>query len=187
MIIIREYEVFPEYALKDEETKSLSGNALRKLRAEKLEELRKALQEGKGTVQTARMYHVSLPTNGAHKSHKCGEESGMAQRMHPMVSQKITLFVREGATNPQEVRRVLREYVRSEFKENCPSTINRSYFPTLEDIRNHIYTAKQGLEFSKLDQDNLSVKIKNWKEQNGTVSHFFRPYLKEESTNTLSF
>ena len=150
-----------------------------------LEELRKALQEGKGTIQTAPMYHVSLPTNGAHKGHKCGQESGMAQRMHPMVSQKITLLVREGATNPQEVRRALREYVRSEFK-NYPSTINRSYFPTLEDIRNHIYTAKQGLEFSKLDQDNLNAKIKNWKEQNSTVSHFFRPYLKEESSNTLS-
>ena len=186
MIIIREYEVFPDYALKDEEIEGLSGNALRKLRAEKLEELRKALQEGKGTIQTAPMYHVSLPTNGAHKGHKYGEESGMAQRMHPMVSQKITLLVHEGATNPQEVRRALREYVQSEFKENCPSTINRSYFPTLEDIRNHIYTAKQGLEFSKLDQDNLNAKIKNWKEQNSTVSHFFRPYLKEESSNTLS-
>ena len=46
MILIREYEVFPEYALKEEEIKGLSGNALRKMRAEKLEELRKALQEG---------------------------------------------------------------------------------------------------------------------------------------------
>ena len=90
------------------------------------------------------MYHVSLPTNGAHKGHKCGQKSGMAQHMHPMVSQKIALLIREGATNPQEFRRALREYVQSEFKENCPSTVNRSYFPTLEDIRNHIYTAKQG-------------------------------------------
>lgn len=96
MIIIREYEVFPEYALK-KEIKGLSGNALRKMHTEKLEELRKALQEGKGTIQTTSMYHVSLPTNGAHKGHQCGQESGMAQRMHPMVSQKITLLVREGA------------------------------------------------------------------------------------------
>ena len=186
MIIVREYEVFPDYALKEEETKGLSGNALRKMRAEKLDKLRKALQEGKDTIQSTCMYFVSLPTNGAHKGHKCGQESGMAQRMHPMVSQKITLLVREGATNPQEVRRALREYVRSELKENCPSPTNRSYFPTLEDIRNHIYTAKQGLEFSKLDQDNLSAKIKNWKEQNSTVSHFFRPYLKEEATESLT-
>ena len=166
MIIIREYEVFP---LRDEEIEGLSGNALRKLCAEKLEELRKALQEGKGTLQTAPMYHISLPTNGAHKGHKCVEESGMAQRTHPMVSQKITLLVRAGATNPQELRRA---HVGSKFKDNCPSTINQSYFPTLEDIRNHIYTAKQRLEFSSLDQDNLNVKIKNWKEQNSSFSLF---------------
>ena len=79
--------------------------------AEKLEELRKALQEGKSNIQATSMYHVSLPTNGAHKGHKCDQESGMAQRMHSMVSQKITLLVREGATNTQEVRWALREYV----------------------------------------------------------------------------
>ena len=88
MIIIREYEVFPEYTLKEEEIKNLSSHALRQMRAEKLEELRKALQEGKSNIQATSMYHVSLPTNGAHKGHKCGQESGMAQRMHPMVSQK---------------------------------------------------------------------------------------------------
>lgn len=74
-----------------------------------------------------------------HTGHKCGEESGMAQRVHLIVAQKISLLVREGATNPQEVRRALKEYVRSELKENCPNYTNRSYFPTLEDIRNHIY------------------------------------------------
>ena len=79
----------------------------------------------------------------------------------PSSHKKITLLVREGATSTQEVRRALREYAWSGLKENCPSPTNRSYFPTLEDIRNHIYTAKQGSEFSKLDQDNLSTKIKN--------------------------
>ena len=177
--------MFPEYALKEEEMKGVSGHAQRKTRATKLEELRKALQEGE-QVKVITMYHVSLPTNEAHKGHKCGQESGMAQRMHPMVAQKIVQLVREGATNPQEVRRTLREYVRSEFKENCPSTVNRAYFPTLEDIRNHIYTAKQGLEFSKFDQDNLSAKIKNWKERDSKVSHYFRPYLKEDSTETIT-
>ena len=97
------------------------------------------------------MYHVSLPTNVAHKGHKCGLESGNGSMHAP---HGLTLLVREGATNSQEVQRALRVYVQSELIENCPSTIIRSYFPTLEDIRNHIYTAKQGLEFSKLDQDN---------------------------------
>ncbi len=76
----------------------------------------------------------------------------MAQRINPTVSNKITMLVREGATN---IRRVLREYVRSALKDKCPNTTNISYFPTLEDIRNHVYMAKLGLDYSKFDQDNL--------------------------------
>jgi len=100
----------------------------------------------------------------------------MAQRVHPMISQKIVQLVREGATNAQEVKRVLREYVKSDMKENCPDPLNRSYFPTIDDIRNHIYLAKQGLEFSKFDQDNLNEKVKQWKANNQDSFHFFRPY-----------
>ena len=87
IIIIREYEVFPEYALKEEEIKNVSGHALRQLHAEKLEELGKALQDGKSNIHAISMYHISLP-NGAHKGHECGQESGMAQCMHLMVSRK---------------------------------------------------------------------------------------------------
>ena len=50
--------------------------------------------------------------------YKCGVQSNMAQCVHPMISQKITQLVHEGATDAQEVKRVLREYVK--FKENCP-------------------------------------------------------------------
>ena len=103
----------------------------------------------------------------------------MAQRIHPAVSQKITLLVREGATNAQDIRRALREYIQSEFKDYCPSNTNRAYFPTLDEIRNHVYTAKLGLDFSKFDQDNLNLMIKKWKDQGSTASHFFRPHTKK--------
>ncbi len=83
------------------------------------------------------------------------------------------MLVREGATNPQEIRRVLREYVRSALKDKCPNTTNRSYFPTLENIRNHVYMAKLGLHYSKFDQDNLNAMIKKWKDDDSTAFHFF--------------
>ena len=175
-ITIREFEVFPEYGYSLEEIEQMSDYAFRKLKLQKLESLRSALV-AKQPVKTKLLYHVSLPSESAHTGHKCGVQSGMAQRMHPMISQKIVQLVREGATDVQEVKRVLREYVKSEFKENCPDQINRSYFPTTEDICNHIYLAKQGLEFSKFDQDNLSAKVKHWKVENQDSFHFFRPYL----------
>ena len=83
----------------------------------------------------------------------------MAQRIHPAISQTITLLVCEGATNAQEIRQALREYVQSEFKDYCPSN-KQSILPTLDDIRNHVYTNKLGLDFSKFDQDNLNLVIK---------------------------
>ena len=86
MIVIREYEVFPEYALTEEEMKGLSGHAQRELRATKLE-------------KSGRLNPCTLPTNGAHKDHKCGKESGIVQCMHPMVARKIIQLVREGTTN----------------------------------------------------------------------------------------
>ena len=177
VIIVREYEVFPQYGLSEESFQALSIFAQGTSRASKLKELSDALQS-KQEIEVIKKYHVSVPTNDVHIGHKCGEESGMAQRMHPAVSQKIKMLVREGATYPQEIRRALREYVRSEFKDKCPSDTNRSYyFPTLEDIRNHVYIAKLGLDFSKFDQDNLNAMIKKWKDQGSTASHFFRPHM----------
>lgn len=181
VIIIREFDVFPQYGIREEDLKLLSGFAQRNMRATKLRQLSEAIKNEKH-VEVKRMYHISLPTNDVHIGHKCGEESGMAQRIHPMLTQKIASLVREGATNPQEIRRALREYVRSELKENCPSYTNRSYFPTLEDIRNHIYTARLGLDFSKFDQDNLNCKIQKWKEQGSKASHFFRPHVKRDES-----
>ena len=87
------------------------------------------------------LYHVSLPSESAHSGYKCGMPwpAGMAQCVHPMISQKITQVVHESATDAQEVKRALREYVKSELKENCLDQLNRSYFPTSEDIRHHTY------------------------------------------------
>lgn len=160
----------------------MSDYALRKFKSGKLESLTNALA-AKQPVKMKVLYHVSLPSESAHTGQKCGVQSGMAQCVHPMISQKIVLLVREGATDAQEVKRALREYVKSEFKENCPDQINRSYFPTTEDICHHIYLAKQGLEFSKFDQDNLNAKVKQWKAENHDSFHFFRPYLVSKAVD----
>ena len=161
VVVIRHYQVFPSFQIKRDEKAGLSAKGLRKLKESCLQELKKALKE-EVPVKVQTMYHVSLPCNEAHSGHPIGLSAGMAQRVHPMVKQKIIQIVQEGLTNPQEVRKVLHEYVKAEMKENSPDVSNRSYYPTLEDIRNHIYIAKQGMEYSKFDQQNLELKIKEW-------------------------
>ena len=95
----------------------MSGYALQKLKLRKLEILRSALA-GKQPVRKKILFHVSLPSEYAHTGNKCGIQDGMAQHVHPMISQKITLLVREGATDAQEVKRALREYVKSELPKS---------------------------------------------------------------------
>ena len=61
----------------------------------------------------------------------------------------------------QEVKRALRHYVThvlcsSDFK---PDLTDCSYYPTSTDIRNHIYKAQQACQLSKLDQENLQLKM----------------------------
>ena len=69
-------------------------------------------------------------------------QDGIAQHVHPMISQKITLLVRECATDAKEVKRVLTDYVKSKLKQNCPDQLNSSYFPTTENICHLFYLAK---------------------------------------------
>ena len=88
-VTIREFEVFPEYGYSSEEIEQMSSYALRKFKLTKLEILRSALAE-KQPVRMQVLYHVSLPSESAHTGHKCGMAAGMAQRLHPMISQKIT-------------------------------------------------------------------------------------------------
>jgi hypothetical protein len=43
-----------------------------------------------------------------------------------------------------------------------PEVTNRAFYPTSSHICNHIFKAKQALELSKLDQENLRLKITQW-------------------------
>jgi len=66
--------------------------------------------------------------------------------------------------------------------------------PTNTDIRNHVYKAQQACQLSKLDQENLQLKIEQWQKQTPQSHFHFRPYkstldndkesLEEESSYT---
>ena len=60
-----------------------------------------------------------------------------------------------------------------------PSPFDRAYFPTTTDIGNHLYKARMGLQLSKIDQENLAAKVKEWQKHTGEDFHYFRPYKSE--------
>ena len=71
------------------------------------------------------------------KTYPSGAIVGAAQKIHPLISQKIESLVKEGTTDSRTVQRVLKEYVHEGMKTNLPCETDCSYYPTIADIHNH--------------------------------------------------
>lgn len=136
-------------------------------------------------VTTKTMYYVSLPTEDSHQGHPTGAgTAGFAQRVNDKVAIKISELVADGVTESDKVRSILRHYVLKDLcKNNPPDCNDRAYFPTDTDLRNHIYMAKRAMQLSCLDQENIKLKLENWKAIDPESNHFFRPYLLKEKEN----
>lgn len=59
---------------------------------------------------------------------------------------------------------------------------------TTQHLKNYVYSAKCAQELSKLDQDNLKLKIEQWKSENPTTMFYYRPHkeIKHEKTDSTS-
>ena len=66
------------------------------------------------------------------------------------------------------------------MRTNLPCETDRSYYPTIADINNHIYKSKTALQLSKYDQHNLLLKIEEWKKVRTDSRHFFRPFKSQD-------
>ena len=181
-ITTKKYAIYPEYKINED----IIGTSreVKQRKKETLEGLRTLLCSDTSTVKTLYKYFVSLPSQSAHSHHPTGECAGFAQKLHPLIISKISDIVHSGITNITDIKRSLRWYVQNELAEKFgapPKNTNRSLYPTDNDIRNHVYIAKKAMEFSKLDQENLKLKLQKWKEDIPTQSAFYRPYVKVEN------
>ena len=179
IIKIKSFTLYPEYSLPKQ---SLSSQQQKQLQEEVLEQLRQDLASGKA-VQVERKYFVSLPTEEAQSGHPTGHCSGFSQRIH--LIEPITKVVSADITNTGEVKRLLRHYTRNTLAKHLGIQVtpnNRALFPTDIDVRNHVATAKKALEFSKLDPENLRLKIDSWEKASSDTKFFFRPYIRTSST-----
>ncbi|KAM7419568.1 hypothetical protein PAMA_016597 [Pampus argenteus] len=144
------------------------------------ERLLKDLREGK-EVDFESRYYLELPLNKAHTKHTLGGISGLTQTVHPTITQWINQLVREGMTDSQDIQATLRHYVKTRMTDTAaPSELDRAYYPTLKDIKNHIYLAKVRLRITKLDQQDLCQKLDEWQKDGACTS--FRPSQNEKPT-----
>ncbi|XP_023661806.2 calcium-responsive transcription factor [Paramormyrops kingsleyae] len=82
-----------------------------------------------------------------------GEQVEVPSRLHPRVAEKICELVAQGHHQVYMVRKQLRKFVEREmFKsDEVPERHNLCYFPTVNDIKNHIHEAQKALQQSRAD------------------------------------
>ena len=180
-VTVHSITLYPEFHINREEISVLSSRQLKQKKRENLSQLRDTLTKSK-PLHFNKKYFVILPGKEVHQYHKTHGAASYAQRLHPKLIEKIHEFVTEGTTQVQEVKRALKHYVQHSLCVDIkPGLTDRAYYPTSTDIHNHIYLAQRACQLSKLDQENLNLKIQKWKKASPNSSFYFRPYT--ESTN----
>ena len=72
--------------------------------------------------------------------------------------------------------------------EELFSYLNNAFYPSNKDIKNHIYRAQANLRMSKLDQENLLIKMKEWETKSPSSNFHFRPHsINGDTSNNLLF
>ena len=101
----------------------------------------------------------------------------MLQPIDKSLVDKIQILVGEGVKTVHEMKRHLCHYLRNDLFAGLtpPPITNRRYHLKDVDIRNHMYKATVKQMLSKVDQENLEKKIKQWRQENSEDLFFFRP------------
>ncbi|XP_039582140.1 calcium-responsive transcription factor isoform X2 [Passer montanus] len=136
-------------------------------------------------TQQAHQYHEMetscLPPSPSHLSLSSPEEeeevirdenSTLPSRLHPQVADKIRELVSQGVEQVYAVRKQLRKYVERELftPDEVPERHNLSFFPTVNDIKNHIHEVQKSLRNGEMVYNSESIPATlQWTTDSGSV------------------
>ena len=89
----------------------------------------------------------------------------MSQQIDKRIVEKIQELVGEGIRNIRQMERAINVFVKNDiFKgESLPP----------QTSRNHMYRASVKLRFSKINQENLSMKVDIWRKKKAKDTFYF--------------
>ncbi|XP_074047710.1 calcium-responsive transcription factor isoform X1 [Macrotis lagotis] len=165
-IYIKKVQKFPEYRVSTDP--KIDKKIIRMEQEKAFNMLKKNLIDAGGVIR----WYVQLPTRKAHQYHELqkpclipspspllvssleneghtvrDENCALSSRLHPQVADKIRELVSQGIEQVYAVRKQLRKFVERElFKpDEIPERHNLSFFPTVNDIKNHIHEVQKSL------------------------------------------
>ncbi|XP_051880227.1 calcium-responsive transcription factor-like isoform X4 [Pristis pectinata] len=192
-IYIKKVRKFPEYRVPTDP--KIDKKVIRQEQEKAFNMLKKNGFDVGGVVR----WYVQLPTPQAHQYHdqdgsylpppplpppptfvsieeedvSMMDENGiLPSRLHPRVTDKIRELVAQGIDQVYMVRKQLRKFVERElFKpDDVPERHNLSFFPTVNDIKNHIHEAQLALQRGELEYTSGSMTAAlQWTASNGSL------------------
>jgi hypothetical protein len=149
---------------------------MRKSKEALLRKLGENLSHNKN-MTTIKRYYFKIPLTLEHTSHPVGHSATVGHYIHGKVIDKIHELVSSNMTNPVMVRKCLEEFVQKELfgkSSQKPSKSNRRYYPSRQDLRNHIAKAISVNKYSCDDQESLRAKVDEWKKASPNSNYFLR-------------
>ena len=91
----------------------------------------------------------------------------------------------QGVRKVSEMRRHLEAFVKSDLLVGGQvlDEMRRRFFPTNNDIYNHMYRARVAHRLSALDQKNLDALIVQWIKDSPSDAFFYRPHSSNSDDN----
>ncbi|XP_039768459.1 calcium-responsive transcription factor isoform X2 [Ornithorhynchus anatinus] len=200
-IYIKKVQKFPEYRVPTDP--KIDKKIIRMEQEKAFNMLKKNLIAAGGVLR----WYVQLPTQQAHQYHELEtsclpsspspfpvsaaeeeeeadrDENGvLPSRLHPQVADKIRELVSQGIEQVYAVRKQLRKFVERElFKpDEVPERHNLSFFPTVNDIKNHIHEVQKSLRNGEMVFNSETIPATlQWTTDSGNV-------LTETVTVTLA-
>ncbi|NXA65523.1 CARTF factor, partial [Mohoua ochrocephala] len=190
-IYIKKVQKFPEYRVPTDP--KIDKKIIRMEQEKAFNMLKKNLIDAGGVLR----WYVQLPTQQAHQYHEMetsclppspshfsvsspeeeeevvrDENSTLPSRLHPQVADKIRELVSQGIEQVYAVRKQLRKYVERELftPDEVPERHNLSFFPTVNDIKNHIHEVQKALRNGEMVYNSESIPATlQWTTDNGNV------------------
>lgn len=180
---IRCIEIFDDYFM--DKNACQSNNAIKVAKRTLLTKLNEAFNKENAKVRRSTRFYLRIPLSSAHQKHPVGTELSIGQYVDSRVVKKIYDLVEQNITSVAEVKRWLDNFVENDLFRDVPKTqvpkkANRRYYPSRQDIRNHIGRAISSFKSCDDDQEALARKVDEWKAKDPTSNFFYR--MREETT-----
>ena len=183
VIQIRGIKIFSQACYEIKQSDHATENSLKMAKKKALQRLKDDMFRTTANVPTMTRYYVKLPFCSEHHGHPIGASATINHCVDRRIIRKIDDLVQKGVTRPDEVKRCLDEFVEREVfadvaPQDRPKRSGRKYYPTRQDLRNHITKAIAASKYCKDDQESLLEKVREW-QTDGPRNFFYRPKGKE--------